>query len=114
MEYNYKLEEAYTVFTLQVSEGFFGYNSTKPELIWIHTCLKISAGNRPRGSDKWRQNVFCFFSVTNTIQPLLVILYQFLNYYTGFLLTPKNCPRSDILGGVLVISVQLKQHNFGQ
>ena len=31
----YGLEEAYTVFTLKVAEGFFGYNSPRPQRIWM-------------------------------------------------------------------------------
>ena len=37
---------------------------------------------------------------------------KFPNFCIGVLQAPKNCPGRGILGGVLVISVQLKQHNF--
>jgi len=41
----------------------------------------------------------CFvFSITNTIQPLLVILYQFLNYCMGFLQAPKKLPQKRYFG----------------
>jgi len=39
--------------------------------------------------------------------------WNFRIFVWGFCKPPKNCvPRSSILGGVLVIRVQLKQHNF--
>jgi len=37
---------------------------------------------------------------------------KFLNFRVGYA-SPKNCPRKQYFGWVLVTSVQLKQHNFG-
>ena len=94
-------------------------------------------GNRPRRSAKW-SNVFfsvfkCVFlspiqrDLSDTYLALISTMFETTdvnrcawvyiyekcqNFCVRVLLAPKNCPRSNILGEVLVTSIQLKQHNF--